>query len=72
MSRMSTPEARRVKSGGSARARHLFNPQVKLQKRNNLMKEAGGTYGSTKAAEGWRRRGSALAEFLGPLTERML
>src|SRR5262245_56657248 len=33
---------------------------------------AGGTYGSAEAAAGWRRSGVARAQFLAPLTERML
>lgn len=33
---------------------------------------AGGTYGSVGAAAGWRRSGEARAQFLAPLTERML
>ena len=32
----------------------------------------GGTYGSTAAAEGWRRSAGARAQFLAPITERML
>jgi len=34
--------------------------------------QAGGTYGSVEAAAGWRRSGVARAQFLAPLTERML
>jgi ubiquinone/menaquinone biosynthesis C-methylase UbiE len=34
--------------------------------------QGGGTYGSAAAAEGWRRSGAARAEFLGPITERLL
>jgi SAM-dependent methyltransferase len=33
---------------------------------------AGGTYGSSEAAAGWQRSGAARAQFLAPLTERML
>src|SRR5262245_45507059 len=32
----------------------------------------GGTYGSSEAAAGWQRSGVARAQFLAPLTERML
>src|SRR5262245_27773334 len=34
--------------------------------------QAGGTYGSSEAAAGWQRSGVARAQFLAPLTERML
>lgn len=34
--------------------------------------QAGGTYGSSEVAEGWQRSGAARAQFLAPLTERML
>jgi hypothetical protein len=34
--------------------------------------QGGGTYGSTAAAEGWRRSAAARAQFLAPITERML
>lgn len=34
--------------------------------------KAGGTYGSSEAAAGWQRSGVARAQFLAPLTERML
>jgi ubiquinone/menaquinone biosynthesis C-methylase UbiE len=34
--------------------------------------QAGGTYGSSWAAEGWQRSGVARAHLLAPLTERML
>jgi len=34
--------------------------------------QAGGIYGSPEAAAGWQRSGVARAQFLAPLTERML
>jgi ubiquinone/menaquinone biosynthesis C-methylase UbiE len=34
--------------------------------------QGGGVYGSAEAAEGWRRSAAARAQFLAPLTERML
>jgi ubiquinone/menaquinone biosynthesis C-methylase UbiE len=34
--------------------------------------QASGAYGPARAAEGWRRGAAARAEFLGPVTERML
>lgn len=34
--------------------------------------QRGGTYGSAEAAEGWRRSAAARAQFLAPITERML
>jgi ubiquinone/menaquinone biosynthesis C-methylase UbiE len=34
--------------------------------------QAGGTYGSSEAAAGWQRSGVARAQFMAPLTERML
>ena len=34
--------------------------------------QGGGTYGSVPASEGWRRSAAARAQFLTPVTERML
>ena len=34
--------------------------------------QAGGTYGSSGAAQGWQRSSAARAQLLAPLTERML
>ena len=34
--------------------------------------QGGGTYGSAAASEGWRRSAAARAQFLTPITERML
>ena len=40
--------------------------------KHDVEDQAGGTYGSSEAVAGWQRSGVARAQFMAPLTERML